>query len=286
MNYLFLIFLIYLFCIINFFNICKKIQKLVIYYPALINKLFEIIEKIYILTLNTKFSIINYTKNIYEICYNNQNENFIIFISGGGFLINAPCALIVGSRILPKLTQKKVSIITIKYSIHTNYKIIQKEILESYNKIIKMNKNIICLMGDSAGANLILSLTNKIKPVPICLISPWLNMVNNYTTNDDIIDYDTLEYATKIYVNNLERSNKIVSPYYFNDNDIKNIEKSLILVGSREIFLNDITTFYKRLINSKLVIYKNKYHGFYLLEDLFYQNNEFYNDIINFILLL
>jgi acetyl esterase/lipase len=128
-------------------------------------------------------SICPFDNNIDIIEYIPQNQSkelsadCIIYINGGGFSLCDSADLLLSECLLPLIHERHQLLPPIIYCIHyptlkstndiTNYDIVKKQIYDSYNNIVnKSNKNIICIMGDSAGGNLVLQLLSQIKSSP------------------------------------------------------------------------------------------------------------------------
>ena len=160
--------------------------------------------------------------DIIEYIPQNQSKNVsndcIIYINGGGFSLCDSADLLLSECLLPLIHERQSVPLPIIYCIHyptlkstndiTNYDIVKKQIYESYNNIInKSNKKIICIMGDSAGGNLVLQLSSQIKSSPpkVVLISPWLNLFSqadsyNRYRDDDMLEPSWLDRSRDAYL--------------------------------------------------------------------------------------
>lgn len=212
-----------------------------------LQQLIEILSKKQI-----QWKILN--KNI-EICiYNshnkkksnnndNMNNNIIIHIHGGGFTLRDPMEIqlceIFMKRMESKLGYQPPPIYSIVYDvipIHNTsdigtYNMIMKQVIETYQSIIESGKNVVAIMGDSAGGNLALSLTIQLqnyisntsksnsKSSPrLILLSPWLDMfpIHAYQKNEYHIDYLDAKWIS------LSRESYLSNKY------IQQVEKDII----------------------------------------------------------
>jgi len=278
------------------FNILKllQLQLINIKYSNIHFYLSNLLENYLIDKLKPNIFVTK-NNNIYEIYYNQPSNDVIIYINGGGFISHDNGDLIFAKNTLPKINIiKPISILSIRYSVPNNYKNLHLEILNAYKHIQESGKNIISIIGDSAGCNLILSLLNYIPSINtkiLCLISPFINLDINKDKNSsfnnnkdkDIINYKCLDFCINTYCNGINKNNILVSPIN-NIDKIKKIDKILVIASGNEILYDDIVNFSNK-INATIKIYKNKCHCFFIYESFFYfyHDEQIYKDIINFI---
>ncbi len=162
-----------------------------------------------------------------------------------------------------------------------------EDLYSVYAKMIEAEKvqpkNLI-LVGDGAGAALILSLINYLKnkklptPTMLILISPWVDIScsnENLRVNrkkDFMLSREALYNAANLYTYENNLQNKLVSPIFA---DFTDFPKTIIQCGGNEILKADA----EKLANSfetanspcELTIYENMPHLFQALPDYFEQ---------------
>ena len=135
----------------------------------------------------------------------------------------------------------------------------------------------VIIAGDSAGGNLALTLTLRIKdqerkmPKALVLFSPWTDLTksgNSYETRADIDPVLTEEYidqAIHYYVgDNMDKlTHPYISPLF---GDFKDFPPTLIQVGTNEILYSDSEMLYdvmeKFNVNVKFEVYDGMWHVF------------------------
>ncbi len=134
----------------------------------------------------------------------------------------------------------------------------------------------VILAGDSAGGNLALVLTLKLKaerrflPRGLVLMSPWTDLTasgRSYRTKaevDPVLDAEYIDRMTKAYIpegENLE--NPLISPLF---GDFEGFPPAYIQVGENEILLSDSVELHKKLqkagVPAKLDRFKGMWHVF------------------------
>ena len=133
----------------------------------------------------------------------------------------------------------------------------------------------IILAGDSAGGNLALSLTLKLKeekrllPRGLVLMSPWTDLTSSGKSHaskaeiDPVLDAAYLEEMIRNYAEGQELTNPLISPLF---GDYVGFPPTYIQVGNNEILLDDSVMLYKKLLKAnvsvKLDMFKGMWHVF------------------------
>ncbi|MGN1150800.1 MAG: alpha/beta hydrolase [Lachnospiraceae bacterium] len=133
----------------------------------------------------------------------------------------------------------------------------------------------IILAGDSAGGNLALSLTLKLKeegrllPRGLVLMSPWTDLTSSgksYISKaeiDPVLNGAYLEKMIRNYAEGQELTNPLISPLF---GDYVGFPPTYIQVGNNEILLDDSVMLYRKLLKAnvsvKLEMFKGMWHVF------------------------
>ncbi|MDE5819230.1 MAG: alpha/beta hydrolase [Lachnospiraceae bacterium] len=133
----------------------------------------------------------------------------------------------------------------------------------------------VIVAGDSAGGNMALSLTLKLKeegrllPRGLVLMSPWTDLTSGGRSHqtraalDPVLDKEYLDKAIAAYVREDELTNPLISPLF---GDFAGFPPTYIQVGDNEILLNDATELHKKMIKEnvsvKLDVFKGMWHVF------------------------
>jgi acetyl esterase/lipase len=134
-------------------------------------------------------------------------------------------------------------------------------------------------MGDSAGGNLVFSVSLKLKALRRkpslyhIAISPWVNLeaiYPSYLANqklDPVLTKDFAEYAASLYIGSHSVKDPFVSPVY---GDFAGLTPSLIMYGSREILADDSVRLYEALqkagVKSELFLSEGSLHVWPLVD--------------------
>lgn len=133
----------------------------------------------------------------------------------------------------------------------------------------------IIVAGDSAGGNLALSLTLKLKeegrllPRGLMLMSPWTDLTSSGKSHvskaeiDPVLNASYLDEMIRNYADGQELTNPYISPLF---GDYAGFPPTYIQVGSNEILLDDSVMLYKKLLKAnvsvKLDMFRGMWHVF------------------------
>lgn len=133
----------------------------------------------------------------------------------------------------------------------------------------------VILTGDSAGGNLALTLTLKLKeegrllPRGIVLMSPWTDLTNSGESFaekaevDPVLNSEYINRMIQAYAEGQDLKNPMISPLF---GDFKGFPPVYIQVGENEILLSDSLrlhrAFVKANVSVKLDTYKGMWHVF------------------------
>lgn len=218
---------------------------------------------------------------------NSNRNSLIIHVHGGGFVAMSPTSHETYTRKWAK--ELGIPILSIDYRLSPQFAFPDAldDVYQVYMWIIKFGEGIfdmkisnIILVGDSAGGNLCLSLTEiliiKGIKLPKALILPYpatklsmntLSLSYLNSLNDPILNYPLLKYCLDSYrQGKVEETNPFLSPLYMKDLVMQNLPPVYIIGGSSDPLRDDYVEFYSRLVKNKVQseLYEIKYfpHAF------------------------
>lgn len=225
--------------------------------------------------LNTQFS------------KNSSNDSIILHIHGGGFITLSPLSHENYTRKI--VNQTGIPLISVDYRLSPEYSFPSAldDVYQTYTWLIENGENDlnlkidnIILLGDSAGGNLILSLTYILLirgmrlPNMILLAYPAVKMnilplSLSYLNSlyDPLLDYNLLSFCLRSYLGeNSDEYNPFLSPLYMNTKIIKYLPKIKIYGGSADPLRDDYVEFFhkcnKAFVDCEFVEFKYFPHGF------------------------
>lgn len=162
------------------------------------------------------------------------------------------------------------------------------------------DNNKIIIVGDSAGGNLVLSLTLYLKdnnidlPKAVIAISPWADLEYNASSRrynkerDLILGSKGLKMRSEVvhprYIEEKDIKNPYISPIY---GDYTGFPDLLVQVGSYEVLLDDskqvISNAKLAGVNVSFTVYKGMSHDFQLLLPKLDESKEAWQEMSNFI---
>lgn len=128
----------------------------------------------------------------------------------------------------------------------------------------------VILAGDSAGGNLALSLTLKLReegrllPRGLVLMSPWTDLTSSGESHhtkaeiDPVLNAGYLEEMIRNYAEGQELENPFISPLF---GDYVGFPPTYIQVGGNEILLDDSVLLYKKLLKANVSVRLDKFDG-------------------------
>lgn len=255
--------------IINFnYRVIQLMLPIYTYY--IIFSIYKIFSTLYIKHKNIKILKLNEQIIIYNY---NKNNKSIVIINGGGLLFEDTTDHVIITNVLNKLPNN--NIIVIKYNLFNKFSKTSKEVIDTFNLLLKYNLNIEIFIGNSIGCSLLLELfkvNKQFTDKKLILISPLVNFNLKYNKN---INKDAISYDLYNYIKNLFYDREI-------EIDYNTLPKVFTICGSDEIFYYDIVDFNNKCKNSKLYVIDNGIHSEYIVYN-FIKVRKITNEIINFI---
>ena len=184
-----------------------------------------------------------------------KSDTVLLFIHGGGF-VGGPHFLhwVMADRIA---NAKQCPLIAVNYPLAPEhpYPVALEKLQQIYLHLLHTYPNI-SFIGDSAGANLALALTMKLRdealpiPVKLMLISPCLDMrLNNpdidaLEKTDVMLNRKALQTLRLAYSGNADLTHPYLSPIF---GDATRMPPILLLCGTSEIFFPDALLFVQKV---------------------------------------
>lgn len=209
-----------------------------------------------------------YFKDMKLVSFTGKKNSVILYIHGGAYVNQLNIQHSLYCLILNKLLKMDVILpaypLTPKHEFRESYELIT----ELYVDLTKKYDDVI-IMGDSAGGGFALGFCQHLnhmnlkQPKNIIVFSPWVdvsmdNCVDN--PNDPILGKIGLTEIGKKWSDN-DTKNYKVSPIY---GDNHKLPRTLIIVGSNEIFFQDVITYYEKLVDDdvdvKLIVGEDLFH--------------------------
>ena len=223
----------------------------------------------------------------------------ILYCHGGGYSTGSTVYARTLTKKLAESTSMDVFAFNYRLAPEHPYPAATEDALKAWNYLMYLGYGArdVIVAGDSAGGNLALSLTLRLKeqerllPRGPVLLSPWTDLTKSgksYESRkevDPVLDHEYLDRMIENYAGGQELSNPLISPLFGN---FKGFPPTYIQVGDNEILLSDATLLHKKLlkenVSAHLDVYKGMWHVFQMSPikisyDAMDKNAEFIFDI-------
>ncbi len=232
------------------------------------------------ISLNVNGMYCEWTECIQNETLQTNNKPLIIFYCHGGGYMTGSC--LYAREITSKLSESNhCNVFCFNYRLapENPYPAALNDALIAWNYILSCGytSNQIIIAGDSAGGNLALSLTLRLKeknkdlPKGIVLFSPWTDMTSSGPSYhakellDPVLTNAYIQKAISCYLNNTSAKDPFVSPLFSN---MANFPPVYIQVGDNEILFDDSCALYANLLKydvyAKLDVFPGMWHVFQL----------------------
>jgi acetyl esterase/lipase len=221
--------------------------------------------------------------NVYTISpKQNNSDKYILYLHGGAYVNKFVKQHWGFTGAIIKNTGATIIMpdypLAPKYTFTDTIKMVEKV----YSKLrSNIDSKEIIFMGDSAGAGLALALAQKLKTEnieqasKIILLSPWLDvsMTNPDTKaieqKDIMLKIDSLKRAGKLYADNSDIDNYLISPL---NGSVKGLEEISIFIGTHDLLYPDCIKLKTKLKEVNTVFnffeYPKMFHDWMLLTGL------------------
>lgn len=210
----------------------------------------------------------------YNGTIDNSKNKFLLYIHGGSYIEEAISLQIKFAMKIAKKTNSTLIFPRYPLAPKGNYKTMYEKMYPLY-KLIESKNQKINFLGDSAGGGFVLSFSMLLRerienqPQNIIMMSPWLDLS---LENPDLLESEKLDnmsgiignkYTGKLWANDLDIKNYLVSPLYGEFNDLP---KMTIITGGYDFLKPDCLLLDKKLIDKNIdhnyIEYKGQGHDF------------------------
>ncbi len=208
----------------------------------------------------------------------------VFYIHGGGYILGHGIAGISEAALLSAHEGYKVICVDYRMAPEDPFPAAIDDAFAAYKEAVKsFGAENIAVFGTSTGGGMTLILALQAHaagvPMPAALIAgtPWSDMDkvgDTYATNDGVDNilctYDGLiATAAQLYAGKEDLKNPFISPVYASDEALKHFPPTLLVSGTRDLFLSNTIRMHKRLLmndaHAELVVYEAQSHAQYYL---------------------
>lgn len=188
------------------------------------------------------------------------SSEIVIYLHGGGFIYGSIRSHRAMVSHIAAATGRKILFIDYSLAPEKPFPHALDEATAVITAMLRATPNTqFALMGDSAGGNLVMSTALNLKklnlahPLYQVLISPWLNLKQEYASYneneklDPIISKEFVSYAADLYTDRENFSNPLVSSVL---GSFEGFNPTLTMVGKKEILRDDSLQLHQLLQNA------------------------------------
>lgn len=202
------------------------------------------------------------------------SQDLIMYIHGGGFVSGSAMQSRPYCTMLAVATGLRVVSVEYRLAPEHPYPAGLKDCQRMYTMLKMICKGKVALVGDSAGANLCLALTLKLKdekaelPPAVVLHSPLVDFSNRLDrtkvqADDFTVKLKGLQPMKELYAGNEDARNPEISPIYGN---YKDFPPMMITCDAKETLTEDSFALYRKAVRYdvpvKMIVMENAYHTF------------------------
>jgi len=227
-----------------------------------------------------------------------NNDKVLIYIHGGAYTFGSAESTVGCSIQMAHFSGLKV--LSIDYGLAPEHPFPHglNECLAVYRELLKTySPDRIGVFGDSAGGALVLSMVVKARdeglpmPAAVALLSPWTDITPTgdtyYTLEgvDPILNYEkNLRHSANVYAGKHDKKHPLISPVYADYS--KGFPKTLIHIGTREIFMSNAARLQKKMLDDNVDVYlrlwEGMWHVFQYIPPISPESHEAYIELAKF----
>ncbi|WP_181899513.1 alpha/beta hydrolase [Flagellimonas nanhaiensis] len=204
-----------------------------------------------------------------------KSDSAIIYFHGGGYVLGSPEATLEFSVKLSSCSNLAIYVPDYPKAPEMLYPKAHTSSID-FVRDISGNYDDLLLMGDSAGAALVLSTFKNLKAVEkdkisgTVLISPWIDPLAsagsiNYNADNDVGNRTFVTNCYRLYLG--QKTENPEHPMTFDKSNIISMPRTFVSVGSAEILFSQVSEFQNNLLKMDTKVhfrtYKNMFHTFW-----------------------
>lgn len=238
------------------------------------------IQKKYLTDKNFTLSAKKYKGVRYFSYKKADSENVVVLVHGGAFKLPFNQLYVGLATEMAKYSKSNFEILLLDYKTDVKYPSQSLE-LETLLEYVNLKYKKVILFGDSSGANVVLSVSQKIRDEGrkisdgLIVLSPWADLTNTVSSRKnnyykDILfgseDYPDAMIKNKYVSEVKDLTNPYVSPVF---GIYDKFPKTLIQIGENELLFDDSKILYEKMkkadVDVEYTVYKKMFHVFQLL---------------------
>ncbi|WMC92105.1 alpha/beta hydrolase [Kineothrix sp. MB12-C1] len=206
-----------------------------------------------------------------------MKKHVILYCHGGGYTTGSSQYARTLTTKLAMSTSMDVLSFDYRLAPEHPYPAALEDAMEAWNYLMLLGYGArdVVIAGDSAGGNLALVLTHKLKeegrllPKGLVLMSPWTDLTlsgKSHETKQDVDPVLSEEYIGQMidnYAKGQELQEPLISPLF---GDFEGFPATYIQVGDNEVLLNDATMLHKKMqkanVAVQIEVFKGMWHVF------------------------
>ena len=211
-------------------------------------------------------------------------DKVIFYIHGGGYILGHGISGIGEGVLMAGLEGYKVVCVDYRMAPEHPYPAAIDDAFRAYQALLKTTPaENVAVFGTSTGGAMTLILGVQAAragtPMPGALIAgtPWADLTktgDTYVTNDGVDNilgtYDKLiRTAAELYAGGADMKDPLLSPVYAEDSAIAKFPPTLLLSGTRDLFLSNTVRMHEKLLladrHAELIVYEALSHAQYYL---------------------
>lgn len=224
-----------------------------------------------------------------------KKDKIIYYIHGGGYVLGGGAAGTAEGVLMAALDNYKVAAVDYRLAPQHPYPAAIDDAFAVYKELVKKyGADNIAVLGTSTGGAMTLILALQCiqngVPTPAALISgtPWSDMDkigDSYVTNDGVDNVlgtygHLLKAAAGAYARGADLKEPLISPVYAKDGELAKFPPTLLVTGTRDLFLSNTARMHKRLLmngaEAELLVYEALSHAQYYLVPEAPETNDHY----------
>lgn len=196
----------------------------------------------------------------------------ILYCHGGGYSTGSSLYARTLTTKLAASTSMDVLCFDYRLAPENPYPAALKDVMKAWNYLMLLGYGArdVIVAGDSAGGNLALALTHKLKeerrllPRGLVLMSPWTDLTSSGKSFeekagvDPVLDKEYIDRMIAAYAEGQDVKNPYISPLF---GEFDGFPSTYIQVGENEILLSDSLRLHEALVNANVPVRMDTFRG-------------------------